>query len=167
MSNTAIHEFSDAEPLGVARTWMREQAKQPGGAHCPVCRRRGRIDRRALGPRASCLLLAAWQQFGRGDFRVADLHSRGVSTGTKFAQLRHWGLIENATGDRPRSRPWWRITDLGEAWLRGKIGVPRFAYFYNRKMLGYDTSGEQEWTVHDVLGEEYAQLWEAIPDPPI
>jgi hypothetical protein len=169
MSDIAVREFGDAETLGAARGWMREQARQPGGACCPVCRRPGRIDRRGVERVVTRSLLAAWRQFGRGDFRVAELRDVSPLAGRKFSQLRYWGLVEDATGDRPRPRSyrWWRITDLGEAWLRGKVGVPRFAYFYNREMLGYDTAGEQEWTVRDVLGEEYTQLWEETPAPPI
>jgi hypothetical protein len=49
---------------------------------------------------------------------------------------------------------------VGERWVRGEIGVPRYVYVYDNERLRFDREAEQEWTVRDALGSkfDYSQL---------
>jgi len=163
--------FHDDETIGAARRWLREQARGHG-APCPVCQQMTKIYHRGLNVSMAHDLIRAWRRVGRADFHAPTVLDRGVGGGD-FAKLRYWGVIEEldaARADGGRAG-WWRITDVGEKWVRGTVGLPRYAYLFDGRLLRFDGDREQEWTVRDALEDrfDYDQLMSdpGNTDPPI
>lgn len=146
-------EFSDGVTLGAARQWLRDQVRDEG-AICPCCRQMAKVYKRSINATQARALIAAWKAVGRMDFHQPTILKE--LPGGDYAKLRFWGLIEDLQERREDGGRggWWRITDLGEAWARGKIGVPRHAYVYNNQLLYLDDS-EGEIMVRDALGEKF------------
>jgi hypothetical protein len=158
MSDEYTQEFADYETLGEARQWLRQMATGKG-AQCPCCRQNTKIYHRAINATQAAVLIKCYRRVGRADFKLS---STIETPGGDYAKLRYWNLIERVPGTREDGGPggWWRITEVGERWVRGEIGVPRYVYVYDNERLRFDREAEQEWTVRDALGSkfDYSQL---------
>lgn len=158
----SVTDFTDDMALGDARAGLRELAMN-GGAKCPCCRQLAKVYRRNLTSVAARAVGALYRDHGR-DFghmpSVARRHLRDVAHQGGYLVLgAHWGLIEEERELRPDGgrTGWWRITDLGEAWVRGHAAVPKYAHVYDGRCLKVD--GDPV-TIEDALGEKfsYAEL---------
>jgi hypothetical protein len=88
------------------------------------------------------------------------------SAGGDFAQLAHWGLIENKPSERDpkkRANGWWRLTEAGKAFALGRTRVPRHADIYNGSLLGLDATETVD--IRGTLGADfnYEELMQATP----
>jgi hypothetical protein len=165
-----VTDFADYDTIGEAREWLRDQIVGTG-AHCPICTQNVKVYHRQISVESAVVLIAAYRKRGRGPWRRRDVHN---GSSGDYAKMRYWELIENLREVRDDGGPagWWRITDRGEAWVRGEIGIPRYVYVFDNRRLRYDVDGEQDWTIRDVLahGEQnYEQLWNdpGLSPPPI
>jgi hypothetical protein len=145
--------FGDEETLGEARRWLRERA-MGGGANCPLCHQHAKIYHRPINAAMARMMIDAWRVAGHGEFHQP---TQVPGPGGDYAKLRYWGLIEDVGKLRADGGKagWWRITDLGEAWVRGLIGVPKYVYVYDNKLLRFDQDCEQNWSIRDALGERF------------
>jgi hypothetical protein len=144
--------FPDTMPLGEARQWLREQVKGKG-ASCPCCTQLAKVYERSLGAGQAALLVQWWAKYRREPVKLsAVLHTPGGD----YAKLRWWGLIEDMRDRREDggSAGVWRITEHGEAFVRGRVTVPRHAKVYDNRFQGFD-AGTPQVTVRDVLGEKF------------
>ena len=78
------------------------------------------------------------------------------NSGSDFAQLSHWGVIER----RPKPgkinkhmKGWWRLTRLGREFAQGLSRLPLHADIYDGKLLQLDAT--ETASIADVLGEDF------------
>ena len=88
----------------------------------------------------------------------------GVSTnGGEFAQLLHWGFIEDvaARNDwKARRSGLYKITETGKQFVTGAIDAPGHAFTYNQTLYGFS---DGRTTIKQALGDafDYAELMSA------
>ena len=78
-----------------------------------------------------------------------------VTRSGDFMKLRYWGFIEKSEedpGTKKKSSGIWRVTELGELFIKGKVTVKRVAHVYNNHCLGF--SGP-DIKIHDCWPEEF------------
>ena len=140
------------ETLEEAREWLREHVKD--GAECPCCTQFAKVYRRKIYSRMARLLILAW--------REAETHWFYLPTTLKdnsgdFAKLRYWGLVEEQDGEREDGSKhvgWWRITEKGEAYVKGELAVPKYARIYNGRCLGLVV--DETADIRDALGKHFS-----------
>lgn len=133
-----------------AREWLREQLEE--GAQCPCCEQHAQEYRWSLYATAARLLVAIYRAGGTEEFVETKKH-KGIGQGDA-SRLRLWGLAEQEKerrADGGRSG-WWRVTELGEAFILGAATIPKYAYVYDGRLLR--TEGDPT-TIRDVLGVEF------------
>lgn len=128
------------------------------GVDCPCCEARVRAYRRALTNTAARAVAALLEEHGReyGHMaQVARKHLPDVAAQGGYLVLgQHWGLIESepqVRGDRGRTG-FWRVTDLGEAWLAGESAIPKYARLFHGRCLALEGDLVRR---EDVLGEHF------------
>jgi len=153
--------FNDDIPLGVVRAWVEENLA--GGCECPACGQRAKIYPRSLYASLALVMIRAYQTAGRDEFHQPTTVR---TTGGDYAKLRWWKLVEDLHERREDGgrAGWWRVTALGEAWVLGRVGVPRTVLVYNNQMRGVDETREQTWMIQDALGTKfnYAELMRPV-----
>lgn len=83
------------------------------------------------------------------------------------AKLHWWGLIEPkrdaVRDDGSKKTGYYRITELGQQFVRGEAEVPKYIYLYNQCCLGF--CGPPT-TISEALGDKfnYAELMAATPE---
>jgi hypothetical protein len=73
------------------------------------------------------------------------------------AKLRYWGLIEESrevVPDHGRTSGWWRITELGEQFVKCEVDVPRHALIYDGRLLRLDAD-QGRITIRTALGKRF------------
>lgn len=130
--------------LADAKAWLREQFRSGRGVPCPCCDQFVKEYRRKLPAATTRVLIALYRHNeGRDFIFLPDLldtmtgtpHQGGYGTLGQF-----WGLMERRQGERDDGSKrvgWWRLTDLGRAFVRGEATVPVYAYIYNGKLRRY------------------------------
>lgn len=165
-----LARWPDSTTLGEVRAWLRERARD--GAPCPACRRTVRVYRRVLNAGMAYALLVMFRAH-RCEWQDKTDTLRGVGAAARDEPLlRYWGLLQE--DERPREdggrSGWWRVTELGARFARGAAEVPRYALFYNRKLLRLDEA-DGRFTVREALGERfsYDELMAEVgdEDPPL
>lgn len=63
-----------------------------------------------------------------------------TSMWTNFQKLRYWGLIEKVEGGNQRKGGFWKITESGLSFLRGKFKIQKTAITRRNEVIGF--SGE-------------------------
>ena len=125
---------------------------ESGGAICPTCSQHAQVYRWSLYSTAIRALTLFHTIGGTADFvhsnRLKELGHKGQGDA---ARLRLWGLVEReveARADGGRSG-YWRVTKLGEDFLRGRAKLPKYVYVYDGRLLR--TEGP-DVGIQDVLG---------------
>lgn len=142
--------FSPSATLAQARTWLLGRADE--GADCPLCHQRVQVYRRKITTGMARALIDMYRAGGKG-----WVHMPTVLTGQRAdeAKLAYWQLIEEEKVRRPDGgrAGYWRVTDLGELFLRGKCTLPKYARVYNGKPLSLDPTDQV--TIQDALGTKF------------
>jgi hypothetical protein len=154
--------FADTALLGEAREWLRQEAQVGAGASCPCCTQHTKVYRRPLNANMARLLIAFYRAAGR------DWAHRGIiedKTGD-LAKLRYWGLIEEDPAKREDGgrAGWWKVTDLGEEFVRRIAKVPKHALIFDGRLRRLDDSSGYV-TITDTLGKKfnYSELMTGVP----
>lgn len=149
----------DSVPLGQAKAWLRSRLDK--GADCPLCTQHAKIYRRTINSGMARSLIAMYT-VGRLDW--VHLPSQIGARSREEGKLAYWGLVEEdptkrEDGGRPGT---WRVTNLGEAFIRHGLVVPKYANVYNGKVLSLDTT--ELISIKDALGKkfDYAELMAGI-----
>lgn len=135
--------FDDEMTLREARDLLRELVEH--GHRCPCCTQFAKVYRRKL-PAASVRTLAIVHRHADREWvHVSDLlsaHAPSLSYQGGYATISgHWGLLEEETTivrDDGGRAGYWRITDLGIAFLRRRATVPKYVRLYDGRRLGFD-----------------------------
>lgn len=139
--------------LSAAREYL--QANIVNGVTCPCCGQQAKVYRRRITKTSARTLITLWAQFGSDYGHIPSLvathfpdkaHQGGYHTIPQY-----WGLIEAQPSDLHDGKRdgYWRVTDVGERFLRGEIGIPMYALTYNGETVGFDG---QEQHIYDCLG---------------
>jgi hypothetical protein len=79
-----------------------------------------------------------------------------LTSGGDFARLRHWGLIQarpNTDSRKKSASGYWRPTDLGVAFAKGRETVPYVAKLRKRELLGLNDTKRRH--IQEALGKEF------------
>lgn len=149
--------INDNSTVAEARTYIAQNSR--GGADCPCCTQFVKVYKWKLNSgMARCLILLHRYHEQHGD-TWCHLHHYLVERGQYigyFPMLRHWGLIEAREGKRDDGNPrggFYRITELGRAFVRGELDVPRSLFVFNNRVLEVDE--EERTTIHTALGDKF------------
>jgi hypothetical protein len=145
-----VTTFSDSMTLGEARDGLRELVD--AGHECPCCRQFAKVYRRKIHATMARDFLRVWRAVGEGTwFHLPDF----VANSGDVPKTRFWGLldeeIELRRADGGRAG-YWRITDLGRAWVLNQATLPKYARIYSGRCLGL--VGEPT-SIVDSLGDRF------------
>lgn len=130
------------------RAWLDTHRGQ--GVRCPACDQLAKVYRRKVTSTAAHALVMLWLNSAHDFAHLPTV--RGANDG-EAAKLAYWGLIEEERTLRPDGgrSGWWRVTDAGEAFLRGQT-VAKYALVYDGDVLGYEGP---DVSIHDALGTRF------------
>lgn len=145
--------------LAEAREWLRERVDH--GEKCPCCTQLAKVYRRTIHATMARELIAFYRHAGR---EWGYLPDSGIQRGGDMVKCRYWGLIVEDDGERADGSSrngWWRVTALGELWLRNEQPVPKYARIYDGRLLGLVGAPV---TIIDALGRkfDYADLMAGV-----
>lgn len=135
--------------LEQAKAWLRDRIDE--GERCPCCTQFAKVYKRKIHSTMARDLVSLWRRFGRDEwFHLAD----HVGHPGDFAKLRYWGMVVEEVERRPDGgrSGWWLISLIGERFVRGSIGVEKYAHIYDGRCL--QMSGGLVW-VRDALGDRF------------
>lgn len=116
-----------------ARISLRAAARLEG-EHCPVCGQFAKVYKRKIYATMARDMILLWQKSGTDWAYLPDVVPE---RGGNLVKMRYWGFLEKRTNEDGSAKVgWWRVTEKGEAWIRGETTVPKFALIYNGKCLG-------------------------------
>lgn len=131
--------------LGTAKEYMRQRIEE--GVHCVLCEQYARVYRRKLNSGMAQALVMMYRAAGLDWCYRPDVLRDLKTSAHDNTLLHYWGLWER--GDEVG---WWRVTTLGEEFIRDEIEVPRFAVIYNSELLRLDGP----WIdIHQALGDKF------------
>lgn len=126
------------------------------GVDCPCCGQLVKRYSRSMHTMMAVALIAlyrAWIDDHEYHHISEFAEYRGIGD---FAKLRYWGLIEEKEkgegDDHKRTSGYWKITEKGELFVKGKISVPRRVALFNQKFLGLEGD---PMTIQEALGKKF------------
>lgn len=154
-----------------ARTAYRSQLEGGASVECPCCERTGRIYRRKLNTGMARVLVRMYEVHHREQAREpgkcwVHIHEVFGGRGQKHRDwplLRLWGLVEPRT-KRTRTenaRGWWRLTELGRAFVQGHTRAPAHVLVFDGERIG---ASDEHITIREALGSrfDYGELMRKI-----
>lgn len=151
--------FPTHTPLAQLKAWLRSEADN--GATCPVCEQHVQVYRRKINAGMARSLIEMYRAGGLGWIHVpTQVGARSREEG----KLAYWGLVEEEKILRPDGgrAGYWRVTPLGELFLRNQCTLPKYARIYNGRVLSLDP--REKVTIKDALGArfDYSELMMGI-----
>lgn len=145
-------ERFDGELLSDAKRWLR--SRLDAGARCPCCTQRAQTYRRPITSAMAVALIALYRAAGRTYGHLPTILQDKQAWVSDEAKLRYWGLIEELPEKREDGgrAGWWRLTQLGEDFVRARAAVPRHARIYDGRCL--ELVGKQT-SIRDALGTKF------------
>jgi hypothetical protein len=125
--------------LEQAKAWLRERFDR--GATCPCCRQFVKLYKRSITSsmaRGLIVLYRHQRKVGADLWVHLPTLINSVCPSNMGALLRHWGLIEQQPGTRDDGSwrvGYYRMTDLGRAFVERRINVPKYVFLYNQTPL--------------------------------
>jgi hypothetical protein len=119
---------------------------------CALCGQHAKVYRRTIYSTMARHLITAYRAEGRDWFRLTDVIKDKDGT---FAKLALWDLVEEESVRRPDGgrSGWWRVTRLGEKFVRNRTTVPKYVLTYNARIVEIDAT--EEVGVLDALGKKF------------
>lgn len=144
--------FRDSMPLVRARELLRELAEQEG-VTCPCCGQLAKVYPRQIHSTMARELIRLWRAAGTGSwFHLPSLLGHNGGDVTK---CRYWGLLEeerDVRRDDGGRAGFWQITEAGEAYVHGRLAVPKYAHVYDGVFQRYDGPLQ---TIRQALGNRF------------
>lgn len=139
--NTTLHQL---------RTWLLGKAEE--GAACPLCQQHVKIYKRKLNSGMARSLIMMYRA---GGLDYVHLPTTIGSRSREEGKLRYWGLVEEEIARRPDGgrAGYWRVTRVGELFVKGETTVYSHARVYNGRCMGL--FGEQV-SIKDALGAKFS-----------
>jgi hypothetical protein len=121
------------------------------GALCPCCLRKGGARRRNINPDQAVMLFHFYMEYGQNWGSLKDLRVKHPACQSREeAKLRFWKVFE-PMDEKVRAK-YWRVTDLGVAWMLEETHVPRWVYVLNNEVIKH--AGGDLW-FRDALSPKY------------
>lgn len=146
-------EFADADTLGLARGWLRDNLDR--GERCPCCTQRAQVYRRAITSAMARSLIQCFRVAGvNTPFHMPSVLSDRLSYGGDAAKLAYWLLIteEPSLRDDGGRAGWWQVTNSGMLFATNRMTLPKYARVYDGKCLGF--AGD-EVSIVACLGKQF------------
>ncbi|AJF08282.1 hypothetical protein [Geoalkalibacter subterraneus] len=144
------------ESISVEQARSQLAAAMDRGTQCPCCDQFVKRYRRKLNSGLAALLVRVYSEVSVRDSEGGWLHIRDAVkdlTGTDYAILRHFGLLEPyQQGGRRGGAGLWRLTEKGTLFVEGKTSVPEAVYLLNNKVHGYSP---QTISIQEALGNAF------------
>jgi hypothetical protein len=135
--------FDESEPLSLAEAREELRAHLPEGVTCPCCGQYAKLYKRSINASMarSLVLIDRWCREHPGEWLHVPsyLTQLRANATNDAALLRHWGLIEQQEGlreDGSKRSGFYRVTELGHAFVARAAQVPRYALLYSQELLG-------------------------------
>lgn len=157
--------LSATATLEQAKDWLRRRLDK--GEQCPCCQQFAKVYRRGITSTMALALIHIANSPDTvrdqdGFLHVSD-YLKGIGTkgalaaaqSADWAKLVAWQFIEQADRDRDDGSSrngWWRITADGMAFVQDRVTVPRYAKFYDSRVLGLE--GDPVG-IRDALGKRF------------
>lgn len=129
---------------------------EDGGGNCPCCDRWGRIYRRGINETmARSLIWLCSAPAEDGWVNVPTQAPRWLIRSNQLPTLRWWDLVQRASStdvDKKHSGMW-RPTDLGRAFAKGEVSMPKIVYTYNGEREKY---GEEVIRISECFGSHFS-----------
>ena len=126
-------------------------ARMDEGVVCPCCTQFAKVYRWSLYSTAVRALILYYRLGGTSEFvhsnRLKDYDYKGQGDASR---LRHWDLVEEEKtrrDDGGRSG-YWRVTELGERFIRETASIPRYIYIFDGLVVG---RSPEMATIHDAI----------------
>lgn len=145
--------FTEDMTLAEARPLLHEHTTK--GIDCPVCEQFAKVYKRQINSTQAAALVVIHREVGRDWAHLPTLRMHlAPNHSNEEPKLRHWGLLEPWDGRRQDGgrSGLWRLTDEGEAFVLGRLLVPRFAHVFDGRCLGL--SGDPV-SIKDALGSKF------------
>lgn len=153
-----VAETSSTNAVAAVRSHVMHNLDK--GVTCPGCHQHAQAYKRKLNAGQAKSLIDMYRAGGKGWVDVTEVTDRRSREEGKLA---YWGLVEEFYEGRPDGgRPGlWRVTDLGEQFVLGKVDVQSHAKVYNGQCLGLYG---QKVSIATVLGTRfnYAELMAGV-----
>lgn len=148
--------FSPNVTLGQLKVWLRSRAND--GAICPLCEQNVKVYRRKINSGMARSLIAIYQASMRnGNAGLGWVHvpTEISARSREEGKLAYWNLVEEERTLRPDGgrAGYWRVTRIGELFLKYQCTVPKYARVYNGRVLSLDPS--EQVTIKDALGTKF------------
>lgn len=128
---------------------------QGDGGHCPCCKRFGKYNAFTITQKNAQALVWIYKNGGVDDWaNTAKNAPREFMQAKTFTNMRYWGLIEPHPNDNKEKKGsgYWRITQKGINYMNGQMRLPKKAFVYNRKLVGF---GEQQIYFSECFKERF------------
>lgn len=147
-----MHPLPDSATLGEAKQWLRAHIEE--GAPCPCCTQFAKVYRRRIHGSQARVLISLYREYGALYGYLPDIRLAIGIQANDEPMLRHWDLIVEEPSERSDGgrAGWWRLTELGLAWVKGEASVPKFAVMYDNRRLRLDGPPT---TIRDALGTKF------------
>lgn len=106
---------------------------------CPCCTRTAAIGRRTIDRAMARTLRHIHRRNEEGDEWVNTSHELSHGLSSTAALLRHWGLAVSkgpVSKGRNKDSGFWKITDLGRAFVEGVATIPRSIRTWKGQLVG-------------------------------
>lgn len=150
-------------PLGEVHKYIRERIDK--GADCPACGQRVQRYHRKFSASMGHFLIQIYRAAHRKGNAKSWVHFKNdlgphyrALHGGEYSVVAHYGMIESKPhqSDHKRKSGYWRMTDVGLAFVCDQSRVPSHVYTYNARPRGFDTT--ELVCIRDVLGRYFNYL---------
>lgn len=135
---------------------------------CPACGRYCKLYHRRIHANMARQLIALYRMCGHlvMSGKSPEVHTRDVRKMcgySDFTLAKHWDLVragQNITSPNKKDSGYWYMTDKGRQFVLGEISIPKYAYLFDDKCVGYS---DDVITIAGALGKKfnYQELFDA------
>lgn len=131
--------------LGDAKEWLRRRVED--GEKCPCCGQFSKVYKRKINSGMARALISMYKQSTLEWFHLPSVRTW---TSRDEAALAYFGLIEQAGVGFAQGT--WRVTELGQLFVLGRIRVHKYARVYDGRLLGLQGDLVD---IKDALGDKF------------
>lgn len=152
---TAKEKRKSMNSIDDAKRHLREKFEK--GTSCPCCGQFVKAYKRKLNSGMARTLIAIYRAHGKEPVHVKNfLKDEGLQNNHDWTLLKFWGFMapEASKDTSKRDSGIWRVTDLGEKFIKGNVPAESHKVFYNGKELPKMTLSDHIDIVQ-ALGEHF------------
>jgi hypothetical protein len=140
------------ETLAEAKQRLRDHLDE--GMRCPCCGQFAKKYRRKFNSGMARALINIYKRGGRSSLEwvyIPNLSAKSREEG----KIAYWRLLQEATEPREDGgrAGWWRVTQLGEHFIIHGMRIPKIAFVYDARCLGFDRT--EMVSIQDCLGDGF------------